>query len=157
MDLAPFSALDDVWISEFATANAQPISASPWNTAPGFKSGDDNFKLASTSSHIEGEGIAPVSGSPIQGRKRNVSIAGFDSSPASASVDSPDLNGDEHGRDGRRRPVKRACNECRQQKVSDEFGRRYIAALFKLSFPTMRRKAQPTCSDLVNASGIATC
>ncbi|KAI1620453.1 transcriptional regulatory protein LEU3 [Exophiala viscosa] len=117
MDLAPFSALDDVWISEFATATAQPISASPWNTAQGFNSRDDNFKLASSPGHIKGEGIAPGLGSPIQGRKRNVSIAGFDSSPASASVESPDLNGDEHGRDGRRRPVKRACNECRQQKL----------------------------------------
>ena len=55
-------------------------------------------------------------GSPDHNRKRNASLAGFDSSPASPSFDSPDQHGDEDGQ-GRKRPVKRACNECRQQKV----------------------------------------
>jgi len=51
-----------------------------------------------------------------QARSRAASIAGFDSSPT--SIESPDPNADDHDRGGRRRPVKRACNECRQQKVS---------------------------------------
>lgn len=47
--------------------------------------------------------------------KRNRSVAGLDSSPG--SVD--DGEGDEGAEDRRRAPgVKRACNECRQQKVS---------------------------------------
>lgn len=49
----------------------------------------------------------------LQGRKRNVTIAGFDSSPG--SIDDAE---DNDARDEKRRqPVKRACNECRQQKV----------------------------------------
>lgn len=49
----------------------------------------------------------------FQGRKRNVTIAGIDSSPG--SIDDAE---DHDGRDDKRRqPVKRACNECRQQKV----------------------------------------
>jgi hypothetical protein len=55
-------------------------------------------------------------GSPVQGHKRNASLAGFDSSPASPSIDSPDQNAGDDSL-GRKRPVKRACNECRQQKV----------------------------------------
>lgn len=48
----------------------------------------------------------------LPGRKRNVTIAGMDSSPG--SID----DGDDNDRDDKRRqPVKRACNECRQQKV----------------------------------------
>lgn len=76
----------------------------------------DDFKVASISAASEVDGPGTAFTSPIQGQKRNASIAGFDSSPATASVESP-----EHGDDvnGRRRPVKRACNECRQQKVSD--------------------------------------
>lgn len=51
----------------------------------------------------------------LQGRKRNVTIAGMDSSPG--SIEDAD---DNDGRDDKRRqPVKRACNECRQQKVCD--------------------------------------
>ena len=52
-------------------------------------------------------------------RKRNASIAGLDSSPG--SNESPDHDGTDDGTPqpgGRRFPVKRACNECRQQKVS---------------------------------------
>ena len=48
----------------------------------------------------------------VSGRKRNVIIAGMDSSPG--SID----DGEDNDRDDKRRqPVKRACNECRQQKV----------------------------------------
>lgn len=47
----------------------------------------------------------------VSGRKRNVVGAGFDSSPG--SIDDGD-DADEK----KRQPVKRACNECRQQKVS---------------------------------------
>ncbi|KAJ5287681.1 hypothetical protein N7478_003367 [Penicillium angulare] len=48
----------------------------------------------------------------LQGRKRNVTISGMDSSPGSID-DAEDNERD----DKRRQPVKRACNECRQQKL----------------------------------------
>lgn len=55
----------------------------------------------------------PVGTDGVQGRKRNVTVAGMDSSPGSIEdVDDSDLREDK-----RRQPVKRACNECRQQKV----------------------------------------
>jgi hypothetical protein len=50
----------------------------------------------------------------VQGRKRNVTIAGMDSSPGSIE----DMDDNDSRDDKRRQPVKRACNECRQQKVS---------------------------------------
>ncbi|KIX92056.1 uncharacterized protein Z520_12210 [Fonsecaea multimorphosa CBS 102226] len=87
----------------------------PIQTLIGLEIGDD-FNLASTSAASPGDGAGTAYTSPSQSHKRNASVAGFDSSPA--SFESPDHNGDEHMRDGRRRPVKRACNECRQQKVS---------------------------------------
>jgi len=91
-----------------------------WITHPAHY-GDD-FKVASTSAASEVDGPGTALTSPIQGQKRNASLAGFDSSPATASAESP-----EHGDDanGRRRPVKRACNECRQQKVSDVLNHPY--------------------------------
>lgn len=47
--------------------------------------------------------------------KRKRSIAGFESSPGSLDV----VENDEDEAERRRQPgVKRACNECRQQKVS---------------------------------------
>lgn len=46
-------------------------------------------------------------------RKRNVTMAGLDSSPG--SID--DIEDSELREEKRRQPVKRACNECRQQKV----------------------------------------
>lgn len=52
----------------------------------------------------------------VSGRKRNVVGAGFDSSPGS-------INDDDDAEEKKRQPVKRACNECRQQKVS-------VSALF---------------------------
>lgn len=117
MDLAPFSAMDDFAYSGFATATIsdQPISASNWMSDPRLEIRDTQYKLASRS--VDGDGPGTGLTSPTQSHKRNASVAGFDSSPASASFGSPDLN-DDHGRaDGKRRPVKRACNECRQQKV----------------------------------------
>ncbi|GLI73685.1 hypothetical protein PoHVEF18_001905 [Penicillium ochrochloron] len=53
----------------------------------------------------------------VSGRKRNVTIAGMDSSPG--SID----DGEDIGDDKRRQPVKRACNECRQQKIESNFKR----------------------------------
>jgi hypothetical protein len=54
-----------------------------------------------------------------ESRKRNSLVAGLDTSPG--SIDSADFDGTENGQqqeEERRHPVKRACNECRQQKVS---------------------------------------
>ncbi len=121
MDLAAFSALPEFEYAGFATATTsdEPISASTWMPHPG-REIHNNLMLASRPALSEGDGPATGLTSPTQSQKRNASVAGFDSSPASASIGSPDLN-DEHARvDGKRRPVKRACNECRQQKVSYE-------------------------------------
>jgi hypothetical protein len=49
----------------------------------------------------------------VQGRKRNMTIAGIDSSPGSME----DMDDHDAREEKRRQPVKRACNECRQQKV----------------------------------------
>lgn len=60
--------------------------------------------------------VSPAIGSDGGGpvRKRTVAAAGLDSSPA-ASIDEVE---DPDSRDEKKRqPVKRACNECRQQKV----------------------------------------
>ena len=91
-----------------------------WMTVPN-QSGlyfGDGFNLASTSATSPGDGPGTAFASPTQSHKRNASAAGLDSSPT--SLGSPDINGDGDTRDGRRRPVKRACNECRQQKVSHQ-------------------------------------
>jgi hypothetical protein len=61
-------------------------------------------------------GPAPGAGSPASSRKRNASIAGFDES--SPSIESPEHQLGDDLQEGRKRPIKRACNECRQQKVS---------------------------------------
>lgn len=56
-----------------------------------------------------------VSPRTIVGTRRNRSVAGLDSGPE--SVD--EREGEEPADERRRQPgVKRACNECRQQKVS---------------------------------------
>lgn len=47
-------------------------------------------------------------------RKRTVAMAGFESSPGSIE----DVDDSELREEKKRQPVKRACNECRQQKVS---------------------------------------
>jgi hypothetical protein len=63
--------------------------------------------------------IASARPGTAESRKRNSLIAGLDNSPG--SVDSAEFDGTENGQqqeEERRHPVKRACNECRQQKVS---------------------------------------
>jgi hypothetical protein len=121
MDLAAFSALHEFGFAGFVTPTTsdEPISASTWMPHPGLEI-HDNFMLASRPALSEGDGPGTGFTSPTQSQKRNASVAGFDSSPASASIGSPDLNDDHARGDGKRRPVKRACNECRQQKVSYE-------------------------------------
>lgn len=49
----------------------------------------------------------------LQSRKRNVAMAGIDSSPGSIE----DMDDTDARDEKKRQPVKRACNECRQQKV----------------------------------------
>ena len=63
-------------------------------------------------------GVTSAIGSPTSARaggvKRDRSVAGLDSSPGSVE----DGEGEDGTEDRRRAPgVKRACNECRQQKV----------------------------------------
>jgi hypothetical protein len=55
----------------------------------------------------------PVAADGVHGRKRNVIMAGIDSSPGSME----DMDDHDAREEKRRQPVKRACNECRQQKV----------------------------------------
>jgi hypothetical protein len=55
----------------------------------------------------------PVAADGVHGRKRNVTMAGIDSSPGSME----DMDDHDAREEKRRQPVKRACNECRQQKV----------------------------------------
>lgn len=63
---------------------------------------------------IHGGPVAGALGGSLAGRKRNGAGAGLDSSPG--SIDEID-DGDQQ-EEKKRQPVKRACNECRQQKVS---------------------------------------
>ena len=99
----------------------------------------------SNGGHSGGVRIKSPATSPIssktggeRGRKRTQDIAGIDSSPGSAE-------GDGEGIDERKRQpgVKRACNECRQQKVSHEPSHAVsIQSLVELTFgltATMRR------------------
>jgi hypothetical protein len=74
-------------------------------------------KLAAAQKHDEAiSGFPLVAGSPTSsGNKRNASVAGFDDD--AQSIESPDHQLGEDAQ-GRKRPIKRACNECRQQKVS---------------------------------------
>ncbi|OOF96035.1 hypothetical protein ASPCADRAFT_146632 [Aspergillus carbonarius ITEM 5010] len=59
--------------------------------------------------------VPPAVGSDGVGlaRKRTTAMAGLDSSPG--SID--DVEGQENHEEKKRQPVKRACNECRQQKL----------------------------------------
>ncbi|KAJ5534558.1 hypothetical protein N7527_000812 [Penicillium freii] len=54
-----------------------------------------------------------VAADSVHGRKRNMAIAGIDSSPGSIE----DMDDNDPREEKRRQPVKRACNECRQQKL----------------------------------------
>lgn len=69
--------------------------------------------------------VAAVSDGQGHPMKRNVAMAGLDSSPG--SID--DIDEAEARDDKKRQPVKRACNECRQQKVS------FLARLELYYFP----------------------
>ncbi|KAJ5095680.1 hypothetical protein NUU61_005036 [Penicillium alfredii] len=57
--------------------------------------------------------VSAAASEAVSGRKRNVTIAGMDSSPGSIE----DADDNDAREDRRRQPVKRACNECRQQKL----------------------------------------
>ncbi|BCR94428.1 putative C6 transcription factor (Leu3) [Aspergillus luchuensis] len=59
--------------------------------------------------------VSPAVGSDAAGpaRKRTTTMAGLDSSPG--SID--DIDGQDNQEEKKRQPVKRACNECRQQKL----------------------------------------
>ena len=61
-------------------------------------------------------------------RKRNVAMAGLESSPGSVE----EFEDSEMREEKRRQPVKRACNECRQQKVSRESVSRESQSVFAL-------------------------
>lgn len=77
---------------------------------------ENDNALAATSPVMAGINHAPVSLSAsdvVQGRKRNVTMAGMDSSPGSIE----DVDDNDAREEKKRQPVKRACNECRQQKV----------------------------------------
>ena len=69
--------------------------------------------------------------SGISNRKRNASLAGLDSSPGTVESPEADASDDAHHEDRRKQPVKRACNECRQQKVSHH-GPRCVAIRTRL-------------------------
>lgn len=71
------------------------------------------FKLDTNTSPTSRGSGGPSSPVHSQSRKRDVLSAGFDASPETADSDHHD-DDDHHGR---KRPVKRACNECRQQKL----------------------------------------
>jgi hypothetical protein len=78
-------------------------------------SASEQTKLEDQRASLDLEAL-PAESSPTGSRKRNASIAGLDDD--SLNVESPD--NDQLGDDasGKKRPIKRACNECRQQKVS---------------------------------------
>ncbi|KAI9826995.1 MAG: hypothetical protein M1819_007089 [Sarea resinae] len=75
---------------------------------------DSSPSVAGLAGANGGSTIGSPASARLAGRKRGPSIAGLDSSPG--SID--DGDGDEGQDDRRRQPgVKRACNECRQQKL----------------------------------------
>lgn len=79
--------------------------------------GTNDNAIAATSPVMAGINDVPVSMSAsdgLQNRKRNVAMARMDSSPGSIE----DMDDNDARDDKKRMPVKRACNECRQQKVS---------------------------------------
>ncbi|KAK5948633.1 hypothetical protein OHC33_010392 [Knufia fluminis] len=78
-----------------------------------------DFKLASFTSPVQRSDGGLTSPTTSQSRKRNASVAGFDASPGTGSIESPDHHDadDQNDQNSRKRPVKRACNECRQQKL----------------------------------------
>lgn len=78
----------------------------------------EGHNYAATSPIMAGVGHLAVGSDGLgQARKRNVTMAGLESSPGSVE----DVEETEQNEDKKRQPVKRACNECRQQKVSSFF------------------------------------
>lgn len=78
-----------------------------------------NNASAASSPVMASVGHSSVSGAvgsdgPTQPMKRSVAMAGLDSSPG--SID--DVDDNDAREEKKRQPVKRACNECRQQKAS---------------------------------------
>ena len=66
-----------------------------------------------------GAASSPAARNGLGAVKRKRSVAGFESSPGSVEVPENEEDAEER----RRQPgVKRACNECRQQKVSGARG-----------------------------------
>lgn len=71
-----------------------------------------------------------------KGRKRTHEVAGLDSSPGSGV-------GEGEGNDERRKPgVKRACNECRQQKVFNTSGHQQSFGSRKLQENTLTNESK---------------
>jgi hypothetical protein len=75
-------------------------------------SGSHNLARVTSDSPRQGVAVAP-SGGVVVGKKRVAALSGLDSSPGSIE----DVEEAEPHEEKRRQPVKRACNECRQQKV----------------------------------------
>ena len=73
-----------------------------------------DHKLASQASPSQRGDGGFTSPATSHTRKRDASVAGFDASPG--SIESSHLH-DVDDESSRKRPVKRACNECRQQKL----------------------------------------
>lgn len=79
-----------------------------------FGSDSQNATPATSPSRLNARGpLAAAAGGSLAGRKRTGAGAGLDSSPG--SIDEID-DGDQQ-EEKKRQPVKRACNECRQQKL----------------------------------------
>jgi hypothetical protein len=73
-------------------------------------SGTHNPTPATSNSPDRG---AVTSGGVVVRKKRTAALSGLDSSPGSVE----DVEDAEPHEERKRQPVKRACNECRQQKV----------------------------------------
>lgn len=77
--------------------------------------GSRSIKLAELKSPIQPSNGGLSSPALTHSHKRDASAAGLDASPGSGeSIGYNDVD-----EQSRKRPVKRACNECRQQKVRD--------------------------------------
>lgn len=88
----------------------------PAGTPSGLARNDGAHSAHSAHSRTYTPTTSPTStkGGGVRGRKRTLDNAGLESSPGSGEGDGEGEEQDER----RRQPgVKRACNECRQQKV----------------------------------------
>lgn len=113
-------------------ASAKPVLGSIYPSQPlsvaavdevGSGVGGRGYGLGSPISERQGTGGSTS-------RKRDASLAGLDSSPGTIESPEADASEDGHHHDDRRKqPLKRACNECRQQKVSHRKSKWTIARL----------------------------